>query len=144
METPRPICTGIYRVIDPAMDKTELYDKLDAVLAEGIAALQIWDHFRVNDDIPELINELCQRCHTKAVPVLINNRWPYLADAPLDGVHIDAIPQDDDAIQVEVGRHSISGITCTNDMGPIQWATDNLLDYISFCSMFSSSTVDSC
>ena len=56
MNTPCPIGTGIYLVIDPAMDKMKLYDKLDAVLAEGIAALQIWDHFRGGDDIPELIN----------------------------------------------------------------------------------------
>lgn len=144
MNTPCPIGTGIYLVIDPAMDKMKLYDKLDAVLAEGIAALQIWDHFRGGDDIPELINELCQRCHVKNVPVLINNQWPYLADTPLDGVHFDAIPPDYGVIQAAIGRPFLCGITCSNDMAPVRWARDHRADYISFCSMFPSSTAGSC
>jgi len=144
METPRPIGTGIYLVIDPAMDKMELYDKLDAVLAEGIAALQIWDQFRGGEDIPELINELYQRCHAKDVPVLINNQWSYLADIPLDGVHFDVIPPDYGVIQAAVGRPFRCGITCTNDMAPVHWARDHRADYISFCSMFPSSTAGSC
>jgi len=147
MKTTRAIGTGVYLVIDPAMDKMELYDKLDAVLAEaagGIAALQIWDHFRDGDDIPELINRLCQRCHVNDIPVLINNQWSYLQHTPLDGVHFDVIPPDYGAIQAAVGRPFRCGITCTNDMAPVHWAHHHGADYISFCSMFPSSTADSC
>src|SRR5690606_42056122 len=97
MKTTRAIGTGVYLVIDPAMDKMELYDKLDAVLAEaagGIAALQIWDHFRDGGDIPELINRLCQRCHGHDIPVLINHQRPYLQHTPLDRVHVHVILPD--------------------------------------------------
>lgn len=144
METRRPIGSGIYLVIDPSMDKTALYHKLDAVLAEGIAALQIWDHFRNGEDIPALIDELCRRCHAKDVPVLINNQWPYLADTPLDGVHFDAIPPNYEAIQTAINRPFHCGITCTNDMAPVRWARDYDADYISFCSMFTSSSAANC
>ena len=144
METPRPIGTGVYLVIDPAMDKKELYDKLEAVLTERIAAVQIWDHFRGGDDITELIDGLCRRCHAKDVPVLINNQWSYLADTPLDGVHFDAIPSDFEVIQAAIGRTFRCGITCTNDMAPVHWARDRRADYISFCSMFPSRTAGSC
>jgi len=144
METLRPIGAGVYLVVDPSMDKMELYDKLDAVLAEGIAALQIWDHFSGGDDIPSLINELCQRCHAKDVPVLINNRWRYLANIPLDGVHFDTIPTDYNLARTTIGRPFLCGITCTNDMAPVRWARDHHADYISFCSMFPSSTAGSC
>lgn len=144
MSTQRHIGPGIYLVIDPSMEKTVLYDKLDAVLEEGIAAVQIWDHFRTDEDIPALTNELCQRCHAQGVPVLINNQWTYLADTPLDGVHFDAIPRDYETIKTTIGRQFLCGITCTNIMEPVQWASDHRLDYISFCSMFPSTTVDSC
>ncbi|HWK99474.1 MAG TPA: thiamine phosphate synthase [Parapedobacter sp.] len=144
MEKKRTIGTGVYLVIDPSMNRSELYDKLDAVLAEGIAALQIWDHFREGDDIPKLINELCLRCHAKDVPVLINNLWPYLIDTPLDGVHFDAASRDYKAVQAAIGRPFLCGITATNDMTPVWWARDHQADYISFCSMFPSSTADSC
>lgn len=144
METLRPIGTGVYLVVDPAMDKMELYDKLDTVLEEGIAALQIWDHFSGSDDIPTLINELCQRCHAKNVPVLINNQWRYLANTPLDGVHFDTIPTDYDLVRATVDRPFRCGITCTNDMAPVYWARDHHADYISFCSMFPSGTAGNC
>ncbi|MFB2120776.1 thiamine phosphate synthase [Parapedobacter sp. 2B3] len=144
METTRHIGKGVYLVVDPSMHKPTLYDKLDAVLAEGIAALQIWDHFGVDDDIPALIGELCRRCHAKDVPVLINNRWAYLAGTPLDGVHFDTIPHNYGAIQAAIGRPFRYGITCTNDMAPVHWAHNHRADYISFCSMFPSHTVDTC
>ncbi|WP_262248348.1 thiamine phosphate synthase [Parapedobacter soli] len=144
METPRPIGTGIYLVIDPSMPKPQLYDKLDAVLGESIAALQIWDHFRKGEDIPALIGEICRRCHARNVPVLINNRWSYLVDTPLDGVHFDTIPHGYKAVQAAIDRPFRCGITCTNDMEPVCWARDHGADYISFCSMFPSKTVSSC
>jgi len=142
--TKRNIGAGVYIVIDPSMAKPVLYNKLDAVLTEKIAALQIWDNFGSEDGIPELINELCGRCHHKDVPVLINNRWQYLKDTSLDGVHFDAVPNNYEQIQTEVNRPFLCGITCTNDMQPVIWAKDNGVDYISFCSMFPSATVESC
>ena len=144
MEKLRDIGSGVYLVIDPSMDKTVLYDNLDAVLGEGIAAVQIWDHFRRDEDIAALVGELCRRCHAMDVPVLINNRWSYLADTPLDGVHFDVIPDNYKVIQATIGRPFRCGITCTNDTEPVRWASDHGADYISFCSMFPSSTVDSC
>ena len=144
METPRPIGKGIYLVIDPSIDKRALYNKVEAALDAGIAALQIWNHFRSGDDIPALIGGLCQRCHAHDVPVLINNLWSYLADTPLDGVHFDAVPANYEAIQTAIGRPFRCGITCTNDMMPVAWARDHRVDYISFCSMFPSQTAGSC
>ncbi|MEC3880101.1 thiamine phosphate synthase [Parapedobacter sp. 10938] len=146
IKTPRPIGTGIYLVVDPAMDKLELYDKVDAVLAEAesIAALQIWDHFDKEEDVPALVEGLCKRCHAHNVPVFINNQWPYLADTPLDGVHFDAIPTDFGIVQAAVSRPFRYGITCTNDMASVHWAHAHQADYISFCSMFPSSTTESC
>ncbi len=140
----RNIGSGIYIVIDPSMEKPVLYDKLDTVLREKIVALQIWDNFAYEDDVSVLISELCRRCHDKGVPVLINNRWQYLKDTPLDGVHFDAVPESYKQIQAEVDRPFLCGITCTNDMQPVMWAKNNEVDYISFCAMFPSSTAGSC
>lgn len=144
MQKQRKIGPGIYLVIDPSMDKEVLYSKLDAVLKEKIAALQIWDNFGEEEDIPALIGELCRRCHARDVPVLINNRWQYLTNTPLDGVHFDAIPERYESIRAEVNRPFISGITCTNDMQPVVWAKGHGVDYISFCSMFPSATAGDC
>lgn len=36
------------------------------------------------------------------------------------------------------------GITVNNDLSLVQWANDNSFDYISFCSIFPSTTSNSC
>ena len=38
----------------------------------------------------------------------------------------------------------ITGITCGNDFSKIEWAVENGMNYISFCSVFPSGSVDTC
>ncbi|SFS79096.1 thiamine phosphate synthase [Sphingobacterium wenxiniae] len=138
------IGSGIYIVIDPSMERSVLYSKIERILTEKIAAVQIWDNFDQEDDIDSLIDELCLRCHAKGVPVLINNQWQYLRSTMLDGVHFDVVPLYYEQLQEEINRSFLCGITCSNDMDNILWARDHKVDYISFCSMFPSKTVESC
>lgn len=135
---------GIYLVIDPAMDERTLLDKLDVVLNERIVAVQIWDNFPEGQPIQPLIKKISDRCHKKAVPLLINNRWEYLTETALDGVHFDTIPFNFDRIKAKVNRSFLSGLTCNNDLSTAQWAATHHIDYISFCSMFPSTTSTSC
>ena len=140
----KKIDSGIYLVIDPSLDETALIEKLKLILEEPIAAVQIWDHFLPGQDIEKLINIITGACHKKNVPVLINNKWEWLKKSELDGVHIDSIPGNLDLIKQIIGKKFICGITCNNDLSIVDWAADNHLDYISFCSMFPSPTSNSC
>lgn len=136
--------SGIYLVIDPAMDEKTLLRKLDALVDEPIAAVQLWDNFRKRQPIEKLIHRICERCLPAAIPVLINNRWEYLQHTPLHGVHFDHVPHDLEKIKAEIGRPFITGLTCNNDLTLVRWSADHKLDYISFCSMFPSNTANSC
>lgn len=78
------------------------------------------------------------------VPVLVNEEWQLLKTTALHGVHFDTVPNHFDNIRKEIGRDFICGITCSNDLGVIEWADENRLDYISFCAMFPSPSVDNC
>lgn len=140
----RTIKPGIYLVIDPAMDESALMKKLENALEEEIAALQIWDHFIPGQNIPEQIEKITSLCHKNDVPVLINNRWEFLNSTSLDGVHFDQIPKNYNAIKISVNRRFLAGLTCNNDLSWVHWANDNHLDYISFCSIFPSTTDTSC
>jgi len=140
----RNIGSGIYLVIDPSMAEAIIIDKLNGILKEKIVAVQVWDNFRDDENIKVFIQKICSLCHAKDVPVLINNRWEYLMSTPLDGVHFDHIPSNYDSIQAKVKKPFISGLTCNNDLSLVKWAAINSLDYISFCSMFPSSTANSC
>src|SRR5690554_6500597 len=135
---------GIYLVIDPSMEEGILFEKLEQVLQEGIAIVQLWDNWPQDIQKETLINAICDLCHRYEVPVFINNEWELLNSLPLDGVHFDSIPKDYDQIKLSVKKDFLAGITCNNDLSDIKWAEDKGMDYISFCSIFPSTTSNSC
>jgi len=138
------IRNGIYLIIDPSMDRNILVSKLKEIIHEEISAIQIWDNFKRNVNPIELINEILQLCHTKNIPLLINNQWELLKQTSLDGIHFDKIQNNILQLKNELNREIITGITCSNDLSLVKWADKNKFDYISFCSMFPSSTANSC
>jgi thiamine-phosphate pyrophosphorylase len=141
------ISGGIYLVLDPSINKPELLEKLEQVLNGGVDIIQIWNHWpeSVTQSVKvELIEEILDLTKEYNVPVLMNNDWKLLKTTRLDGVHFDEIPGDFDQIQDEIQHEFITGVTCSNNLEVIKWAEDHDFDYISFCSMFPSKSVDSC
>ena len=140
----KTIKSGIYLVIDPSMNEQTLLDKLHMVLEKEIAAVQIWDNFKGGQNITEFIKKIQFLCAQHQVPVIINNRWEYLKKIELDGVHFDTQPTEIANIRKQINRDCIIGLTCGNDLADVKWAAENDIDYISFCSMFPSSSAGSC
>lgn len=140
----KKIQNGVYLVIDPSMKQQQLFERLAAVLKEKICAVQIWDHFPKEDVKQEIIPSICGMCKAANVPVLINNDWAMLKQFPLDGVHFDVLPTNLEEIRKEVGRDFIAGVTVNNSLDVVATAEQSKLDYISFCSVFPSSTSNSC
>ena len=138
------ITGGIYLVIDPSMPLQELLQKLKEVLKEGICAVQIWDNRKKALNKEKTIVAICKLCHKYEVPVLINNDWELLNTMPLDGIHFDNIPKKYNQFKYTLKDNCIVGITCNNDLVITEWANENELNYISFCSIFPSSTRNSC
>lgn len=143
----KEITGGIYLVLDPSMDKTELLEKLEQALDGGVQIIQIWNHWPDSfsqADKAKLVDEILDLTKSYNAPVLVNNDWKLLKETGLDGVHFDEIPDNFERIQGEIQREFISGITCSNNLEIIRWADEHDFNYISFCSMFPSSSVDSC
>ncbi len=143
----KTISPGIYLVLNPSMEKEKLLEKLKEALYGGICMVQIWnnwpDGFRVPEKM-ELIRAIAKIVSGYNVPVLINEEWELLHQPELDGVHFDQVPEDFQKIKKVLKRKFIAGITCENNLKIIQWAEEEGMDYISFCSMFPSTSVQSC
>ncbi|HEY9196421.1 MAG TPA: thiamine phosphate synthase [Mucilaginibacter sp.] len=145
METTFNISGGIYLVLNPAMDRELLMTRLSGALAGGIDVVQIWNNWPAGTDRLKLIEDIALLCRPYQIPVLINNDWQLMIASPhLHGVHFDNIPDDFAAIKQAVGKPFLAGITCSNHTGNAYWAMAHGLDYISFCSMFPSSSAASC
>lgn len=140
----RRIEGGIYLVVDPSMNEPILLEKIAEAIQGGVDVIQIWNHWNEGVDKHKLIDAVCSLAHKRSIPVLINEDWRLLKDTMLDGVHFDAIPNDINSIREGGGRTIYCGITCGNDLATVEWANEHKLDYISFCSMFPSSSAGVC
>jgi len=140
---------GIYLVIDPSLERSELLKRLKQALEGGIDLLQIWNHWPDGFSHQEklgLIDEICRLASGYATPVLINDAWELLQESPLDGVHFDDIPSAGTVqkIRSESNQELLIGITCTNNLDQVQNAASEGFDYISFCAMFPSASAGDC
>lgn len=134
----------LYLVIDPMPGIENILPRVKAALAGGIEVIQIWNHWNKGQSTEELILSICTLAKAHQVPVIIHEHWQWLNAFPLDGIHFETVPDNFDHIKNSISRPFLVGLTCGNDEDKIQWAIDNKLDYISFCSMFPSSTANSC
>lgn len=135
---------GIYLIIDPSMNEEKLLSKLELVLKGNICAIQIWDHFKEKENSKKLLTKIFELTSKTQIPVLMNNQWEFLEDFPFDGIHFDEIPPNLNEIKEKIGRSFILGITCNKDLEQITQAEKLQFDYLSFCSMYPSSTANSC
>lgn len=138
---------GLYLVLDPSMPLDILINKLKEALDGGVNILQIWNNWPTNfnsADKIELVNAITDIATKQNVPVLVNEEWELLKEAALSGVHFDQIPDQYDKIKSTINRDFIVGITCSNDLTIVKWATEHGLDYISFCALFPSKSAGAC
>ena len=144
MNSNRKINGGIYLVVDPSLGLEFILSKIKKAIAGGIEVLQVWNNWNNEQNKTVVIEAICAIAHANNVPVMINEDWQLLRTTSLDGVHLDDIPEDIDAIKQSVSKPFVIGITCGNDLTRIEWANKNHLHYISFCSMFPSPSAGVC
>ena len=142
-----PALSGIYVVVDPAMEEERLVSQLRKALEGGVSMIQIWNHWPEGADkerIMTIIRRITDLARPCEVPVLVNEEWSLLEETRLEGVHFDDPPDPKVLDMLREREDLLLGITCSNDEGRVAWAEREGFDYISFCSMFPSGSVDRC
>ena len=140
----RNIKGGLYLVVDPVIELNELLPRMEKAIQGGIDVIQVWNNWRNGQDKAQLVEAICSVAHRHDLPVIINEEWELMLRTPVDGVHFDSIPADLGMIRQKVGRPFLCGITCGNGLSRVQWADENALTYISFCSIFPSPSAGEC
>ena len=138
------ITGGIYLLANALLEKSVLIEKLTEALTNGAGVVQLYNAEGNAASLITTINDICKLCHDFNVPVLVHNNWHLLKDTSLDGVHFDEVPGALEEIQKEINRTFIKGVTCSNNLLVIEQATKQQFDYVSFCSMFPSSSAGAC
>src|SRR5690606_13128607 len=140
----KEILKGVYIVIDPLMDMDDILFRLVEIRNENIAAVQIWDNPKADKIEPVLIEKIIELFSHTSTPVLINNKWAMLKQFALDGVHFDKLPNNFEEIQDQVPKAFLKGLTLQNDLTEVSLFKQLDFDYLSFCSLFPSSTATQC
>lgn len=140
----KKIGSGVYVVVDPAMERNAILKQLEKIKDENLAAVQIWDNFSQVENPEGLFDSIIQIFQHTETPVLINNQWETLKKHAFDGIHFDGIPLDMVRINEDINRPFMKGITLTNDLHVAEKAEELRFDYLSFCSVFPSETSNSC
>lgn len=142
--TKKIIRGGVYLVVDPSALNDAAMDKIRAALNSGLAAIQLWNNWKNITAKADLVTSITRLAANFNTPVLVNENWELLAETDADGVHLDRPTENLPLIRAAIGRPFICGVTCGNDLYAVQYAIDYQLDYISFCSVFPSSSANSC
>lgn len=144
MDTSLRITGGLYLVVDPAPGRDAVLPKAEAALEGGVDVLQIWDHWDDRQDREGFVKDLCNAARLFRVPVLLNDNIELLEQTGAHGIHFDTPELTPEEVTERAGRDVLYGVTCGNDLARVRWAAEQKADYISFCSMYPSPSVDSC
>ncbi|SFU07997.1 thiamine-phosphate pyrophosphorylase [Algoriphagus locisalis] len=136
---------GVYLVVDPSINENQLMESLEKAIAAKPCAVQIWDNFKSPDQVAARICKIKAICRGTRIPILMNNHPEWVELFDLDGVHFDVLPSDHLLSLPKLRQQGkLIGVTINNDFDQIQQALFAKVDYLSFCSMFPSSTANSC
>lgn len=132
---------GLYLVVDPTVP--QVVEKVEKALRGGVDILQLWSPPKRSEQVKHLADELLQLAEAYEMPLLINNDLDLAKAVGAHGVHIDGTANPEE-VRRQLGAKAIVGLTCSNDLQKVLWAEENGADYISFCSVFPTPSVQSC
>jgi thiamine-phosphate pyrophosphorylase len=135
---------GLYLVVDPTMPHLELLDRVQKSLRGGVDILQLWSPSQATSEILKLAEALMNLAKQYDVPLIINNDIKLAKEVGAHGVHLDEYDVTPPKVRQELSEQSIVGYTMGNDLDRLRWAENVGADYISFCSIFPTSSVTQC
>lgn len=131
---------GLYAITQDGLPSKALFEKTEAILANGATLLQYRD--KSNDRSKRLEEALWlkQCCQEYNCLFLINDDIELADEVSADGVHLG---KDDDGYtkaREQLGNSAIIGISCYNQIDRAIEAQDIGASYAAFGAMFSSTT----
>jgi thiamine-phosphate pyrophosphorylase len=135
---------GLYLVVDPTIPRVKLLEIVGKALRGGVDIIQLWSSGEESFNISELAQDLLSLAKQYNAPLIINNDLKLAKQVGADGVHFDAYDVPPAEVKQVLGEESIVGYTLGNDLSKLKWAESVGADYVSFCSIFPTSSVTQC
>jgi thiamine-phosphate pyrophosphorylase len=144
MKNKKRIESGVYLVVDPSYGEEKVLEVTEKSMEGGLDVLQLWASWKDDSKAIDLGKKLAKLADLCSVPFVVNNDLEVALKIGADGVHIDGTEPPPSLIRERMGEDSIVGVTCSTNMEKVLWASREKVDYISFCSMYPSTSVNEC
>lgn len=134
---------GLYLVIAPILTSGKLLSAVKKALKGGVDVLQFVPEHQTLENL-EVAKDLSRLSGQFDVPFLINGNYLLAKKIEADGLHLDSydiVPKEARRI---LGERCIVGYTLGNDLKRLEWAESVGADYVSFCSIFPTSSATQC
>jgi thiamine-phosphate pyrophosphorylase len=134
----------LYFVVDASEPSAKLLEVVEAAVRGGVDIVQIWSVWKEREPMASLIMNIHKITEKHGVPLIINNDLEMAKIVKADGVHLDSYEITPQEVRKGIGESCIVGYTIGNDISRAKWAQKEDADYISFCSIYPSPSVQDC
>lgn len=135
--------SGLYLVADLSFPEEKLLDAVGKAIRGGVQIVQIWNAGKVTENILRVGKKIHSKVAEVGIPLIVSNNLDLAKELGASGIHLDDFHTPDDARKL-LGANAIVGYTCGNDQALVRKAENFGADYISFCAVFPSPSVQSC
>jgi thiamine-phosphate pyrophosphorylase len=134
---------GLYLVVAPILASDELLSAVKKALKGGVDVLQFVPERQTLETL-ELAKDISKLSAQFDVPFLINGNCLLAKEIKADGLHFDKYDVVPEEARRILGKRCIVGYTLGNDLKRLEWAETMGADYVSFCSIFPTSSANQC
>lgn len=134
---------GLYLVVAPILPVDELLIAVEKALKGGVNIVQFIPEGQMPQTL-EVARALSNLTRRFDVPFLINGKLLLAKDTKADGLHFDGYGITPDEARRILGRRCLVGYTLGNDLKRLEWTETMGADYVSFCSIFQTSSSTQC
>jgi len=134
---------GLYLVVASIMPENKMLDVVEKALKGGVDIIQ----FVPRDQGPKTLQaaEYLRTMTAKFnVPFLINGNLLLANKIKADGLHFDNCKIAPEEARRIVGKHALIGYTLGKDLMKLEWAQTEGANYVSFCSVFPTTSGNQC
>jgi len=136
---------GLYLIADLSLPEEKLIKSVASAIGGGVQLVQVWNAAKIDE---ESVLRLCSKIHSIAVragiPLIVNNELDLAQRIDARGVHFDDFRTTATDARRLLGSNAIIGYTCGSDEALVRKAENVGADYISFCAVFPSPSVQTC
>jgi thiamine-phosphate pyrophosphorylase len=133
---------GLYLVVSPVMPFDKLFVAVEKALKGGVDLLQLIPG--EGSEISRLAENLSSLTEQHELPFLINGNLQLAKEVGADGLHLDRYDVTPSEVKKVLGKQCIIGYTLGDNLEKLKWAETVGADYMSFCSVFPTSSAAQC